>query len=48
MLGRDSDAHAQDAAVVGRTTFHQMTEYVWTTPELFAYMTFIPTRRRPL
>ena len=30
MLGTDWAAHAHDAAVVGATTFHQMTLYVWT------------------
>jgi hypothetical protein len=32
MLGRLWAAHAHDAAVVGATTFHQITLYVWTVP----------------
>jgi len=36
MLGLDSDAHAHDAAVVGATTFHQITLKVWTRLELLA------------
>ena len=32
MLGVESDAQAHDAAVVGATTFHQTTLYVWTVP----------------
>jgi hypothetical protein len=36
MLGWESDAHAQDAAVVGATTFHQITLNVWTRLELSA------------
>jgi hypothetical protein len=32
MLGVLNDAHAHDAAVVGATTFHQITLYVWTVP----------------
>ena len=47
MLGVPSDAQAHDAAVVGATTFHQTTLYVWTEPALSAYAAFRPACRRP-
>jgi hypothetical protein len=47
MPGRLSDAHAQDAAVVGAVIRHHETRYAWTVPEPSAYQTFMPFFIRP-